>query len=343
MTINIGLVTNEHVILGCDSVSSVTGWFLDPRNFVEKLPDGSYKVDDNGNYVATFAPSDLQQVVTDAWGGVTKMFCLCAIDTNPVAGVTSGLAHLNNRSISAIAGSFASSIANQNFTTVRAVVEKFVEYLAVEYETHNNGIPPSLRDDVEFLIGGFGASEQFPSLYRVNLIKPADSRIAPLYGEGAGFTGRSGIAWSGSADGVQRLILGYDLPLQRQVQLQAEQIVNELYESMSEAALQIVADVLGALGAQLPEGINTELPAKPVVHINWDQFQLPISFATLPLQSAVELVSYLVNLQSGKAKFVFGVPTVGGRTHVGLITSGGFRMLNEPELLHRNTGFDRDL
>jgi hypothetical protein len=47
-----------------------------------------------------------------------------------------------------------------------------------------------------------------------------------------------------------------------------------------------------------------------------------------------------VGLQSGKSKFAVGVPTVGGRTHVGVITRHeGFRMLSEPELRHRPVGF----
>jgi hypothetical protein len=38
-----------------------------------------------------------------------------------------------------------------------------------------------------------------------------------------------------------------------------------------------------------------------------------------------------------------GVPTVGGRIHIGIITqSGGFKMLNEPDLSHQTTGFAGD-
>jgi hypothetical protein len=53
------------------------------------------------------------------------------------------------------------------------------------------------------------------------------------------------------------------------------------------------------------------------------------------------LLSYLVGLQSGKSKFATGVATVGGRTHIGVITKReGFRMLDEPELRHTNIGYN---
>jgi hypothetical protein len=64
----------------------------------------------------------------------------------------------------------------------------------------------------------------------------------------------------------------------------------------------------------------------------------------LPLQEAITFVAFLVNLQSGKSRFARGVATVGGRTHIGIITKGkDFRLLDEPELKHRHTGFGDDL
>jgi hypothetical protein len=60
---------------------------------------------------------------------------------------------------------------------------------------------------------------------------------------------------------------------------------------------------------------------------------------TYPLAS-VDFASYLVSLQSGKSKLASGVATVGGRTHIGVITRReGFRMFDEPELRHTNVGY----
>ena len=86
--------------------------------------------------------------------------------------------------------------------------------------------------------------------------------------------------------------------------------------------------------------IDTELPGAPEIPIPWDRYRCDIAYGNLPLQDAVDLASFLVGLQSGKSKFAMGVPTVGGRTHVGVVTRHeGFRMLGEPELRHTHVGF----
>jgi hypothetical protein len=345
MTINVAVVTNEYVVLGCDSVASITQSFLNPVRFAQKDALGNYIQDADGKFVARFAYEDLQEVVTDAWGGVTKMFCLSSAAATPIAAVTAGLAQLNGKTISSLGYDFERQHAAQPVNNVREVVNTFAAYMGQRYDQHwqASGVPPALRSDVEFLVGGFGEQESFPSLYRINLIKPEDVRVTPVYGEGPDYSGRTGLAWSGQSDGVQRLLYGYDQPLRWRIQNQATKLVDELHQQMSGATLRILTDVLASLGAELPANVNTELPAKPQVEFAWDEYLLDINYAALPVQSAVELVSYLVNLQSGKSKFVRGVPTVGGRTHIGLVKKNGFQLLNEPELTHRNTGYDRDL
>ena len=57
----------------------------------------------------------------------------------------------------------------------------------------------------------------------------------------------------------------------------------------------------------------------------------------------IDFVSWLVMIQSGKAKFAIGLPTVGGRTHIGVITKNEFKLLGELDLEHRFTGFEHDL
>jgi hypothetical protein len=48
-------------------------------------------------------------------------------------------------------------------------------------------------------------------------------------------------------------------------------------------------------------------------------------------------------MQAGKSRFARGVATVGGRTHIGVITKDkGYAQLNEPELAHHYTGFADD-
>ena len=74
MTVNIGLITSDALVLGCDSVASATEPLLDPFRFLETGKDGKVVPDEHGKFTAKFSFGDVQRVVTSAWGGVTKMF-----------------------------------------------------------------------------------------------------------------------------------------------------------------------------------------------------------------------------------------------------------------------------
>jgi hypothetical protein len=341
MTVNVALVTSEALILGCDSVASVTGLYLDPLNFIDKDEDGTFKVNEAGKWTARFSFDDLQTVVTDAWGGVTKMFRLCD-DTNPVAAITSGLATVSEQKISGIAKRFLER-GGGPFTTVGAVVNAFAEYIGDEYDRALQNVEPQFRNDLDFLIGGFGREEGFPCVYRVNLRRPREQRISPVYGPGQGFSERTGLAWAGQADGVERLLFGVDSLLRQSVTQAARGYSEALYRTFSQSVVNILAETLRRLNAELPAGVDTALPAPQAFEVDWEGGRLSIDFANLPLQDAIDFVSYLVGLQSGRAKFVRGVPQVGGRTHIGIVQRGSFTMPNEPELSHRNIGYARDL
>ncbi len=90
----------------------------------------------------------------------------------------------------------------------------------------------------------------------------------------------------------------------------------------------------------MPDGVDTTLPSSVPVAAPWDSINVNVPYAALPLQEAVNFVSYLIMMQAGKSGFAPGVATVGGRTHIGIITKDkGFVQLNEPELTHNYTGF----
>lgn len=338
MTINVAFVTRDALVLGSDSIASTTKAVIEPWRYLEKGDDGTAIVDDQGRMTAKFSPGDYEWVVTDAWGGVTKMFELTKTRAK-VAATTAGMAALNGRSMQSLAAQFFKDKGGApGIESVADTAEQFLAFIRAEYDRHYAGgeTPEAFRGDVEFLVGGYGQDDHFPALYRLNI---KASTCAPQYIDGA-----CGISWAGQADGVARLIFGYDHLLKFKAQKEAARTIDETYTQFSEAVARIVRELLDRLGAALPEGFNIELPAKPKLEFNWQEFQLDIEMASLPLQDAVDLVSYLVNLQSGRAKFGRGVATVGGRTRIGVLTRNAeFRMINEPEILHRSTGFPIDV
>ena len=86
MTINVGLVTSEALIFGCDSIASTFEYRVNPSKLKHALnEDGEPILDADGNTLYPVKYEDWQREVSTAWGGVTKMFLIYSTfdDTKP--------------------------------------------------------------------------------------------------------------------------------------------------------------------------------------------------------------------------------------------------------------------
>jgi len=342
MTINVTLVTSDALIMGCDSIASTSQFFLDPMKLLKRNEAGEFVKDADGRYTGQFDLTDMQSVVTHSVGSVQKMFPIYNVrskrdlDGPVVAAVTSGLAALDERNMHSLAAEFCNMKRKKKLEDVETIVNEFKQFMDAKYEAHNkaNEIPQEFREEIEFLIGGYGRKDQFPSVYRINI---KENRVTPLNGPKC--PDHTGISWGGQAYAIQRLMFGYDAPVMTDVQ----KILDDLYADMSNATTRILNETVTALGVPPPTGVNMELPAKPALSNLTFRYILEIDTANMPLQYGIELVAYLVNQESGRQKFTRGVMTVGGRTHIGVITKAtGFRELNKPELEHKHIGYHRD-
>jgi hypothetical protein len=298
MTINVAVVSAEALVLGCDSISTVTEYFINPfASPPEHIGAEEYRI--------AFTKGDLVPLVTNVWDGVTKMFALSSDERTPVAAVTAGLARLNNRSMKSYADEFLKDQAANSLVqhTVEEIANNFLIFMRRHYERHyaNSPLPPELHDGPAFLLGGYDTASHLPALFRVNV---QNNRVLSQCTPGT-----FGIAWDGQSDAVERLMHGYDAGLRDSVE------------------------------SQITAEFDSERPDSPHFRIDWDNFGCKIAYENLPVQDSISLTAYLVELQSGKAKFGTGIATVGGRTRIGLIRKQeGFQMLNEPELHYTRVG-----
>lgn len=331
MTINIAVVTAEALVFGCDSIASTTKHLLDPFDFNPKSVA-------NNKISVEFSYEDLEQYVTGAWGGVTKMFPI-QTEGACVAATTAGFARLNDRTMSSFAAEFMEK--QQKLTrprvNVKAIANDFLTFIRKEYDLfyHGTNVPANFREGPVFLVGGYGRKDQLPSLYRIDV---QNNDVSCVYK-----AGEYGLSWAGQADAVVRLIRGYDYPLRVSIEEEIKKEIDAIYDGTSDALKKILQDVLDKLKVELPKGVNTKLPPKKNIKLSWDSVKLSMDYSSWPIHDVIDFASFLVNMQSARAKFVPGVATVGGRIHIGVVTKGGgFNMLDEPKLRHRNVGFTND-
>src|SRR5438874_814693 len=124
-----GLVTSEALVLGCDSVASTSSYFLDPISLPWELDaDGKALQDANGKFMLKFGYSDYQSVVTNAWGGVTKMFEIHP-SPSPVVAITAGLAKLNDRPMASYANQFLADCSQRNpkLVSIETICRQFLK------------------------------------------------------------------------------------------------------------------------------------------------------------------------------------------------------------------------
>lgn len=122
-------------------------------------------------------------------------------------------------------------------------------------------------------------------------------------------SGSSGLVWGAQSDAVERVVRGYDMKLRGAIESAAEQALEAYQGDMNQAVLRILDDVLKALNCSMPPGIDTTLPGGISVTFPWQSFRLGVPYSILPLQEAVNFVSYLILVQSGKSRFARGVAT----------------------------------
>ena len=328
MTINIALQTTEGLVLACDSISSQIGYFLHafgPQTEIQQ----------DGTYIARYKPEQVVTQVTNSLGGVTKFFQLHGGET-PVAAITAGLAKLSNRSMNSCALEFfrQQELAHNWRDSVGSVADAFLKFMRSKYDEHyaNSQIPQEFRDGPVFLIGGYGINDYLPSLYRIDIQKNLSNvEFAP---------GEFGVAWAGQSDAVERLIRGYDVAIRIAVEKAVTDGIRQIREALGSAMQQAVQKLVDDVGPEKVADMRVEAPESKDLVLPWDAYQAHIDCGNLPLQDGIDFAAFLVNIQSGRAKFSEGVPTVGGRTHIGVITKqDGFKMIDEAPLVHRNTGF----
>jgi len=342
MTVNIALLTSDAVILGCDSIASTTGYFLDPIALEwDKGPDGKYLQDENKKFILRFNYDDWLPLVTNAWGGVTKLFLIHPKPT-PVAAVTTGLAKLNERPIASLAAEFLAMHERRkkkHLVQVEVICNEFLKFMREKYLQNykDTKLPEEMREGPEFLVGGFGRDDEFPCVYRINVQR---NRVKRQWNTKEATTG---VAWGGQSSAVERFIRGMDGDLKQRIEGETSDALKRYSSDVKAFMAGKINEILDKVGQPMPEGISLDLPEPPKINPGWEEFRSDIGYSNMPIQEAINFVSFLVGLQSGQSRFTRGVATVGGRTHIAVITKDkGFVLLNEPELQHRNTGFGDD-
>jgi hypothetical protein len=156
--------------------------------------------------------------------------------------------------------------------------------------------PPDTRIPLGVVMGGYSTGEFFPVEYEMLiLVTPAIEVWAADRERGQ----RYGVRWWGQTRPIERLYLGCDTE---------------------------------AIGWFIDNGVPEQDAVQYYSQLR-DRLIWPIIYEGMPLQDAIDLAVYLVNVTIGHSRFAVGPPVCGGRIDVATITPRGFRWIHQKELV----------
>jgi len=232
-------------------------------------------------------------VVLNVWKHGNKVFNL--YKGKPIAAMTCGMGHMGPASISNLAKDLRRQLVDDPAVkldldryTMREVAEKSLEFFSQRYAA----IAPPIEGPhgFEFWVGGYGAGCDNAEIWKVSLQNGEWQPLELVANE----TEDGHVSWGGQPQAINRLLLGFD---------------------------PAIADALVDFG--VPEGAISELMAQLQARL-----ATPLVHSAMPIQDAIKLADFLVELTKRYFAFLPGADVVGGATDVATVTKHeGFKWI----------------
>ncbi len=226
----------------------------------------------------------------------------------PIGAITWGSGSIGPAAISTLAKDLRRRLAgddaahadwaiNPNNYTIQGVADKLREFIFTELYV------PAFRDwpekpDLGFTVAGYSSGETMAEEFRIEIVNGTCGPPQSLRNRAD-----TGVAWSGEPEAISRLLLGFGTRLP----VILEQNLGVPHDQIA-PAIQVIQQALTA----------------------------PLVMAAMPLQDAIELAEFLVDLTIKFSRFTPGPPTVGGPIEVAAISKHeGFKWIKRKHYFSR--------
>jgi hypothetical protein len=138
---------------------------------------------------------------------------------------------------------------------------------------------------LSFLVGGYSSDGRLAEAYHVEIQQGGNCPSPQLVSDPDDVEAQ--VFWEGQPEAIDRLLRGY-----------------------GGAPPEVLSEDLGVPDAQIGPAMDT------IQH----RLSTPLVHAAMPIQDAIDLAEFLVNLTIGYSRFCPGAPTVGGPIEIAAIT-----------------------
>ena len=328
MTTLVALASKDALVMGTDSLATVTKSLVDPLDLSEYFDASNefkIRVDDQGKPILDSLLTIMEQaqlVPYNQLGNVLKLFELTPL---PMGVMFSGITSIGYRTIGKMVSEFkerekaSAPGTEQSNYTVRAVGDRLREFLRQPYAST---FPQAhIQPELELIIGGYDKLSYLPSLYRIDV---REDTVVEIFSVESPF----GVAFGGQNDWIQRIVFGTDDNNQIRLAQRAQDLLLEYHRRISEAIVKagITFEVPG------PDSWGDELN----LFNNWNLQGLDTNIDDFSEQNAIDCVDFFIEIMIRVQAVSSRLPTVGGAVNIAVIRKDGFRFVSRQEWRHRD-------
>lgn len=274
-----------------------------------KVNDGLVLAADSASTLFAGRPgAQVEQAVVNVYNNANKVFNL--VKGLPIGMLTWGAGSIGNASIATLAKDLRKRLSEETVEwkdwelcpesyTIEAVAHKVKEFMFDEMYA-SAFEDTDKKPPIGFLVAGYSAGELMAEEYQIDILQGDCSEPCPTRPKD-----ETGISWHGETEAIARLILGHSMKLPL--------VLRE----------------------------NLEVPEEqiaPTMSILERRLQAPLIHPAMPIQDAIDLAEFLVDLTIKFVQYLPSAPTVGGPIEVAAITKHeGFKWIR------RKHYYDREL
>ena len=324
MTTLVALASKHALVMGTDSLGTVTRRFVNPENlfkFFDPEDDFKLKLGDHGQPVLTNIFQLVDESENIPYNQLLHVHKLFKLGNLPVAVAFTGSSSIGDHTVRVLISEFtgqdqavtADGTANY---TVKSISGRLLSFLRKYYRV---AFPQEfLKQDLELLVGGYDRNKQYPTIVRVDVRKEnVEVECAP---------GEFGIAFGGQMDWIQRIVFGTDHRNRIKLQTRAE----ELLQRYRQKVLERLDSQEGGVDIADPSEFGEEFH---LFH-EWEMDQLQANWAEFTEQSAIDCVDFFLNIMIRAQDVSAQLPTVGGNVHIAVIRKDGFHPVTKEVWRH---------
>ena len=259
-----------------------------------KVNDGVVLASDSASSLIHTDEQNLNISVMNIYEHADKVFNL--YKGLPIGAVSWGAGGIGRESISTLAKDFRKLLKEggnyqikKNNYTIKEIADKFKIFFMDKFETAYKDIDLKNAPGVGFIIAGYSTGEYLPEEYIMEITK--DGKGPDLIRP----KDQGGAAWFGQPEAIFRMVKGYS---------------------------SLFPDMLIKMGV-------SENDIKTIIDESSKNIEAPLIHDAMPIQDAIDLAKFLVELTISFVRFNPGAQTVGGAIDIAAITKHeGFKWIN---------------